>query len=88
MFDDPKPGERIDASHVALGDVLVGDIVDRIMCGVPMMKLAVTEVTEERVICGSWQFDKKTGGEIDEDMDWTPSSTGSFIAPVKPVKEE
>jgi hypothetical protein len=30
------------------------------------MKLTVTAVTPERIICGDWEFDPITGAEIDE----------------------
>jgi len=45
------------------------------------MKLRVTRVTDKRIICGSWKFCKRTGAEIDEDLDWGPPplATGSYL---------
>lgn len=61
----------------------VGDIVERVLNAggkiVPMMKLKITAITEDRVICGDWQFDKRTGAEIDEDLGWGPEATGTYI---------
>ncbi len=50
-----------------LFDVAVGDTVFRFFGGnaAPML-LRVTVVTETRIICGEWQFDKETGAEIDD----------------------
>jgi len=49
------------------------------------MELTVTEVTHDRIICGDWEFDRTTGAEIDDVLDWgpPPKSTGSYI-----VKED
>ena len=64
-------------------DITVGDLVTRDLCGVPM-PLKVTAVTDERIICGPWEFDRATGAEIDEDLGWGPDGTGSFIVPSNP----
>ncbi len=80
MFDDPKVGDTINSSGLRLGEVQVGDPVLRIMCGCNGMRLTITEIAGDRVKCGSWEFDRLTGAEIDEDMDWGPNSSGSFIA--------
>lgn len=45
--------------------VKVGDLVDRYFCGAKI-GLRVTEVTEERIVCGAWEFDPKNGCEIDD----------------------
>jgi hypothetical protein len=58
-----------------------GDEVTRWMGGEIVMNLIVTEVTETRVLCGSWEFDRLTGAEIDEDLGWGVNGTGSFIRP-------
>lgn len=64
----------------------VGDEITRMLAGSIPMKLKVTEITEDRIICGGWEFDKKTGAEIDDDLGWGPPTleepnkmTGSFI---------
>jgi hypothetical protein len=57
----------------------VGDKVTRMMGGSIPMELTVTAVTEDRIICGPWEFDKRTGAEIDEDFGWGPGFSGSYI---------
>jgi hypothetical protein len=61
-----------------LQDVKPGDFVTRMLCGTPM-QLKVSEVTDDRIVCGPWKFCKKTGAEIDEDLGWGRSGTGSFL---------
>lgn len=46
--------------------VEVGDVVNRYMHESLLMQLTVTEVTEERIVCGDWEFDPKTGCELDD----------------------
>lgn len=62
--------------------IKVGDTVTRFLGGAEMT-LNVTEVTDDRIKCGGWEFDKATGAEIDEDLGWGPppkyAYTGSFI---------
>ena len=65
-----------------LTGVRVGDQVIRWLGGEVPMKLVVTEVTSERIKCGPWEFDRRTGAEIDEDLGWGVKGTGSFIQPV------
>jgi hypothetical protein len=63
-----------------LFSVVVGDMVLRWLSGVPQpMQLVVTAVTEERIICGPWEFDRETGAEIDDFLQWGPKRTGSRI---------
>ena len=62
-------------------NIKVGDKVTRIMAGQLMMYLTVTEVTEKRIICGPWEFSRKTGLEIDEDLGWTENASGSYLLP-------
>ena len=47
----------------------VGDTVTRMLGGIVPMRLIVSEVTEDKIICGAWVFDKVTGIEIDEGID-------------------
>lgn len=60
-----------------------GEFINRYLGGIDKpMSLKVTEVTDSRIICGPWQFDKLTGAEIDEELGWGPlSGTGSYIRP-------
>ena len=67
-----------------LSEIVAGDFVLRRFGGVPKpLRLKVTEVTADRVICaGGWEFDRQSGVEIDEDLGWGPGTvTGSFIEP-------
>lgn len=45
-----------------------GDEVTRMLAGTIPMQLKVTEVTETKLICGAWEFNKETGHEIDDDI--------------------
>ena len=62
-------------------EIKAGDMVTRWLAGTIPMELRVSAVTDDRIICGGWEFDKKTGAEIDEDLGWgpPPKMTGSFI---------
>lgn len=59
----------------------VGQSIKRYLCGIDKpIELKVTEVTDSRIICGPWQFDKLTGAEIDDELGWGPlTHTGSHI---------
>ena len=46
----------------------VGDIVTRMLCGTIPMKLKVTEVTDDKIVCGWWDFARHTGIEIDDEI--------------------
>ncbi len=59
--------------HVQVGDVVTRDLVG---CE---MQLKVTAVTEQRIVCGSWEFDRVTGREIDEDLGWDELLSGSHL---------
>jgi hypothetical protein len=62
--------------------IKVGDTVTRMLAGTIPCQLTVTEITDDRIICGGWEFDKRTGAEIDDDLGWgpPPKITGSFIS--------
>ena len=71
-----------------LSDVMVGDKDFRWLAGIDEpMPFIVTEVTDERIICGPWEFDRITGAEIDELLGWGPKSTGSWICLASPSLE-
>jgi hypothetical protein len=59
-----------------MGTLKVGDEVVRDMKGI-IMNLKVTSITNDRIICNYWEFDKETGDEIDEDC----TGTLSYILP-------
>lgn len=46
----------------------VNDGVIRILCGATM-PLKITEIKENSIMCGDWEFHKETGFEIDEYLD-------------------
>lgn len=60
-------------------NVEVGDTVTRLICGIIPMELKVTKVDDNLIHCGAWTFDRVTGAEVDEDLDWGPSGTGSVL---------
>ena len=62
----------------SLNDVQIGDPVIRDMGGVTM-PLKVTAITPTEIHCGHWIFSRRTGGEIDPDLGWDETSTGSYI---------
>jgi hypothetical protein len=78
-----KKGVLIDPTLMRnpLLSVLVGDTVLRWFGGMGApMRLRVTAVTEDRIICGPWEFHRATGAEIDDLLGWGPASaTGSII---------
>ena len=59
----------------------VGDVVVRMLAGTLPMKLQVSDITDQLIICSAWQFDKVTGAEIDEELGWGPPPlmTGSYM---------
>jgi hypothetical protein len=65
MFDNIKPG---------------GEVI-RVLGGYVFAKLHVTLVTSTLILCGPWTFDRATGAEIDELLNWgpPPKATGSYI---------
>jgi hypothetical protein len=67
--------------------VKVGDVVTRMLAGTIPMALRVTEITVLSIICGDYTFDKVTGAEIDDYLNWGPPPlmTGSFLKPPKQV---
>lgn len=71
----------------------VGDNPTRIMAGLKM-KMVVRTVTDKTLVCdaitekggvfrGGWTFDRETGMEIDDDLDWGPKygRSGSYLEP-------
>jgi hypothetical protein len=61
-----------------------GDVVTRLLGGEVPMNIRVTDVTDDRIICGAWEFDRGTGMEIDEQLGWTKTRSGSCISAVLP----
>lgn len=59
----------------------VGEVVIRWMCDEVPMHLRVTAVTDAEIICGDYTFDRETGMEIDDFLEWGPKygKTGSRL---------
>lgn len=64
----------------SLSDIQVGDAVVRILGGVEM-RLLVTKITADEIQCGAWVFSRKNGAELDPDLGWNETHSGSFIQP-------
>lgn len=43
------------------------------------MQLKVSSIDAQFIHCGPWKFDRQTGAEIDEDLDWNAKQTGSRL---------
>lgn len=59
----------------------IGDKVTRMLAGIVPMELTITDLTKDRIICGAWEFDRATGAEIDDYLDFgpPPKITGSYL---------
>jgi hypothetical protein len=79
--DDPMLIPVLPEDSAWLQALKPGDSVHRNLGG-SLMRLKVSEVTRDRVICGAWEFDRRTGAEIDEELGWGPQGTGSWIRPL------
>jgi len=66
-----------------MAEIEVGQEVTRLLAGTIPMQLKVTQLTDDRIYCGDYTFDRATGAEIDEELGWGPPPeyeiTGSFI---------
>lgn len=62
--------------------VKVGDKVTRIFGGEIAFELLVTAITDDLIVCGSWEFDKRSGYEVDDELEWGPEygKSGSYLA--------
>jgi hypothetical protein len=66
---------------MGLRDLKVGDKVTRMLAGTIPLELKVSEVTEDRIICGAWEFDRNLGYEIDEYFGWgVPGEDGKIMS--------
>ena len=65
-----------------LRNIRAGDMVERLLCGMLPMQLRVSQVTNDRIICGAWEFSRANGAELDEDLGWTGGESGSVIRPL------
>jgi hypothetical protein len=71
-----------------LRDIQPGDEVVRWLCGTIPQDLKVTEVTEDKIICGPWEFDRTFGAEIDDDIGSGPPPKYQFTASLLKKKGE
>ena len=64
-----------------LNFVKKGDTVTRMLADQIPMELKVTGVSKTVIWCGGWRFDKATGAELDDLLQWGPryGISGSFI---------
>lgn len=62
----------------------VGDKLTRLLTGTIPHIVTVTELTDDRIICGHWKFDRATGAEIDDYFNFgpPPKMTGSYLKEV------
>lgn len=67
----------------------IGDEVVRWLGGTIPMRLKITAITDDRIVCGPWEFDRVTGAEIDDELDWgpPPKMTGSYLDRVAALAE-
>jgi len=65
-----------------LKDIKVGDHVTRNLAGA-LMELIVSDVTDDLIVCGPWEFSRRNGVEIDKECGWDELSSGSFVQPKK-----
>lgn len=59
--------------------VRIGMKVRRMLAGKVPMELMVTDLNDTLVTCGWWTFDRTTGVEIDEELGWGLTITGSVL---------
>lgn len=65
-----------------LSELQRGDKVTRMLAGVVPMPLTITFVTDSRIVCGDWVFNRTTGLEVDADLGWDGvENSGSYIIP-------
>lgn len=57
----------------------VGSKVTQMIGGLVPQELKVTEITEEKILCGSLQFDKTTGAEMNSDEEKEAQDTLSYL---------
>jgi hypothetical protein len=62
-------------------EIKEGDTVTRMLGGVLPMQLKVSKVTDTRIICGAWEFERQQGYEVDEDLGWgIPGTDGQIVS--------
>lgn len=74
-----KSYRRLTAEELA--DIKIGDVVTRSFCDM-QQQWHVSVVDDELITIGmGWHFCRKTGVEVDEDLQWGPKwgRTGSFL---------
>ncbi len=64
--------------------VVPGQRVTRMLAGVSKMVLTVESIDYEKNLirtAGGWDFCRSCGAEIDADLGWGHTGTGSFLVP-------
>lgn len=62
-----------------LSNINIGDRVKRMLGGVVPMDLKVSNVTDSTIECGPWTFSRNNGAEIDPDLGWNETCSGSHL---------
>jgi hypothetical protein len=65
-----------------LSDIKIGNTITRTISESIDMSLPVTNITEDKIVFGDYEFDKETGMEIDELLGWDKYNSGSRINPL------
>lgn len=73
-----KPFE-VKFGKVTWTKVQKGDTVIRWMGGEMFLPLKVTDVDEKLIRCGDWTFSRENGAEIDPELGWDETRTGSRL---------
>jgi len=59
-------------------NIQVGDKVTRMLAGTVPVELTVTAV-DDLIHCGPWMFSRNNGAEIDPELGWDETRTGSYL---------
>lgn len=72
---------RVSVKPSAFDNVQVGDkLIRNFGRGELKNPVSVTEITDTQIICSLWTFDRRTGAEIDEDLNWGNHGTGTYLS--------
>lgn len=84
-----KDGYRPLKPDSTVSELKEGDQCYRWLAGIVRMVMVVVEVKEDILICGNvthpnnpglrWTFSRKNGAEIDEDIGWDETQSGSLL---------
>ena len=60
-------------------EIKIGETVVRMLAGKIPMDLIISDITDNKIICGAYEFDIRTGAEIDDELGWGNDITGSYL---------